>query len=167
MREFFLYIRNHILIALPALVLIFASIKVNLKKKNRNRQLLMPILALVYALVTSILPVVIYNKIADFQASEWINAVERWFEEKISGTASGIVAAILGAVGKVMSWIADAVNLSSFTVIFMLLLNSLIVLGYIILKSVLLEPVKGICNPKYGWYEKISGLFYEKDAEDE
>lgn len=106
---------QHLLGITPFVLLCMSSSKCNLKKSRRNRQFLMPLVALIYGIVASISSVRINNMVLDF-----IDSIPSWVSF-FSTDASVISESVLGYV----EWTYIAFYIS----------NALIVAFYIIIKK--------------------------------
>ncbi len=158
MIEIIIDLAKMILALLPFIALCLASKKVNLAKPERSRQVLMPLVAVIYVVVAMFL----LNSL-----NEWllrlINNIPKWISVlgQFSWMPEGIASAIAGFGDKVKELI-DSLNLS-FWLFF--ISNTVMITAYLIIKKIALGIVSKIAKPDSAIHTKISGIFYSYFSE--
>ena len=139
---------------LPFVVLCFLSRRDNLPKPERSKQLLMPVVAVVYSLVCMFL----MNSIC-----EWlINLIDKlpsWFEKLAAITwMPAFLQSVLQKIGSVLQSIFAGLNMN-FWVFF--IANAVIIAVYLLLKRVLIGIMKKAVKTDSALHTNVAGVFYE------
>ena len=154
---------RYLLALLPFIFFVYRNWKANLKKPERSRQFLMPLLALIYCLL-----IFRYlNKINDLLTA-FIYAIPHLLT-RLSTWIAGLFDGKIAAVAKVISRLADFVTrlLARLKIVFILFFaeNTLFLLAHIWIKRIVLQFLKRICKPGQVLHDKVAGLFYEEDPD--
>ena len=150
-------------VALPFLLFVLLNAKANLPKKIRNRQLLMPIVALVYGIAAVFLLSYINQWIAWILSlvPGWLDRVQSWSEEALNGN--------LSFLGEAAAWLAEGIRtlLASSQLMFWLCIaaNAVIMLVFLIVKKLLLAIFKRVFGKSTALGDTLSGLFYAREEE--
>lgn len=165
MIETLLRILKIVLPLIPFVLFAFLNMRANLKKELRSRQYLMPVFAFLYC----VLILLLLNKIHG-----WLEYLLRALPNALNSAAgwvSGLADGKLSGVGDLLkSWSESLDNLLSRVPIVHILFyleNVLFLLVHIILKKLLLVFLKRICKPGRRLYEKVAGIFYDHEPEQE
>ena len=127
----------------PFVLLALLSMKVNLKKINRSRQFLMPVLALVMCIAAMVFISDLYNT---------ARAAVQW-ALSLLGSAAPFVSGLLNRIG--LSYLAF------FTA------NFLMLLAYVIVKRIVITILSKIFRTGNGLYESVVSHFYNRDEKDD
>ena len=154
MIETILNIAKMILAILPFVILCFVGKKVNLPKIDRSKQFLMPIITLIYVIVTMIL----MNSI-----NEWLIKLIKNLPKWISGLAGFSwmptpIGNVFTNIGSFLSSLLAKLNLN-FWIFFVA--NTVIILAYIFTKKICLKIMAKAVKTDGELHIKISGNFYE------
>ena len=158
----FLRLLRSIVPLLPFMIFVLLDCRANLKKNFRDRQYLIPLLALVYG----VLGLVLANWLGDLTL-KLIDAIpallmrfSNWLASTFSiATAGQLIAALAESL-------AAKIALMDFQLVVMIVLNSLLMLAHIIIKRILITIFKGTCkNGRV--HNAVAGLFYEYDEQTE
>ena len=144
-----------LLLGLPVLLLVFLNGRLNLTRKNRSRQMLMPVFALIYGLVAVLLM---------WELTEWlrglVDGLIQWLEDHLAAvTVASIGDKLLGLLQKLL-------ELIHFEFLLCYLANLIIVAGYLLLKPLVLLLSKAFCGGSGKLKTKLAGLFYEQYPND-
>lgn len=146
-------IAKMLLAILPFVALCFASIKVNLPKPERSRQVLMPIVTLIYVCVAMFL----LNYI-----NEWlinlINSIPKWIADLANYSwMPDIIGSVCIQIGSFISSLIDKLNLN-FWIFF--ISNTVIILVYLVIKKIAIKIMASAVKTDGALHSKISGYFY-------
>ncbi len=158
MIERILDVAKLLLAILPFVLFCFASKKVNLSKSDRSKQFLMPIIALVYAVVAMLL----MNRINEWliklieNIPKWIAALAdfSWMPAKIG--------AVFTQIGSFLNSILAELNLN-FWIFF--ISNTVILLVYMFVKKICISIISKSVKMDGNLHTKIAGNFYEYFSE--
>ncbi|MBQ1281068.1 MAG: hypothetical protein IIY16_02335, partial [Oscillospiraceae bacterium] len=163
MIEFLIYLGKMLLMTLPFVLFALLNSKANLKKEERSRQFLMPIVAVIYGIVVLILLsqisgwlIALLNKIPVWIA-KLADAVEGMLDGKLAS-----VAAVIDSLAALVKNILTQVNLK-FWICFVA--NAAIMLVFITLKKIFLAIFRRACKPGTTMHDTLGGIFYETDDE--
>lgn len=158
MIETILNIAKMLLAILPFILLCLLSKKVNLPKVDRSKQYFMPIFTVIYAVVTMFFVNRINTGLINFVESipAWIQTLGdvSWMPDKIG--------AVITSLGKLLADVIAKLNLN-FWVCF--ISNAAIILGYIVLKRIIITFMAKLVKTDGRLHSAISGCFYEYFAE--
>ncbi len=152
-----LFLLKVLLLAAPFLLFVLLGNKANLKKHERYRQSLMPFLALVFCIVVGIFLGEITALVISFfdKVPLWLNKFAAIFGGRLAG------------VGESIRTLADKLAQGVASVNFPLwagvLVNTAIMLFYIVCKFILTRFLKLFCKDGSRFYEFLTGVVYEKD----
>ena len=140
---------------LPFVLLCIRARNVNLNKPDRSKQVLIPVLALVYATATML-------TIEDFniQLIEWIRGIPGWITS--FGGISPKVAPTVNSVANVVRQVIENLNLE-FWIFY--ISNTLLLLGWMLLKRIMMPFMRKFVKTTGGLHMRVSGLFYEYFSE--
>ena len=153
-----------LLMLAPFLLLVLRDSKANLKRKDRSKQFLMPIFALVYTLVVMCLLAKVYD-LATLILGKLPQLLERfalWVSGKLAGGSLEKLGVLLKQLADHVTSLLRHLNLAFWA---FYLANALVMLVHVILKRIVLLFLKGLCKPDNGFYNLVSGLFYDLDEE--
>lgn len=143
-----------VLAIIPFIVLCLASKKVNLKKQFRDRQFLMPIFALTFAIVAMVFVRNINNSLLDLikNIPIWINNFldMPWIPESISNFLKQSV-----------DFLSDLINKINLKYWIFYISNTAIVTGYLIYKKICISIMQKINKKNRDLHNRIASRFYE------
>ncbi len=140
----FLFFIELIISFLPFLLFAFFNSKANVKKEKRNRQYLMPLIAVIYSIVL----LIFLNKLSDLCSSLFLKLADLLDKVKIG------------------SFLRDIYN-SWGVVLTMVLFNTAALLLYIILKRIITLILGGIKVRRNSFVGSVVELFYSYEEEDD
>ncbi len=145
-----------ILIAsLPFIALCFFSRRVNLARTERSKQVYMPIVAFVYALITAYFLDYISEGLLWLikRIPEWISSVATipWMP--------GVIGDVFETIGNGIDYLLRSLNLH-FWMFFVS--NTAMILGYLLVKKIAISFMQKYVKTDEGtFHSKVAGLFYE------
>lgn len=149
-----LFIVKMLIAILPFVVLCIVNRKVNLPQIERNKQYLMPVITLVYLILSASLMTFIDNLILGFfdKLPGWISSVSdiSWMPDKIG--------AFFTTIGDYVGKFFQSLNLH-FWVFF--LTNTVIIILYLIIKKISIKIISKSVNTEGGLHTTVSEKFYE------
>ncbi len=154
MIETILNIAKMLLAILPFIILCFSSNKVNLAKTDRNKQFIMPVIALIYLIIVMIFM---------HSINEWLLAlidnIPKWIASLGSFSWMPIVAAnVFIQIANFIQSLLVGLNLN-FWIFF--ISNTVIILVYLLVKKFCIAIMAKAVKTDSGLHTKISGIFYE------
>ena len=154
----FLRLLRSIVPLLPFIIFVLLDCRANLKKNFRDRQYLMPLLALVYGIIG----LVFAAKLGDFTL-KLIDALPALLIRFSNWLAATFPIATAGQfVAALAESLADKIALMDLQLVVMVVLNTLLLLLHIIVKRILITIFKAACkNGRV--HNAVAGLFYEYD----
>jgi len=155
-----LLILRPLLPMLPFVLLVLLGNRNNLKKFDRSRQCYMPLAAVVFCIVVGILLKPLSDMVANF-----VLGIAR----KLAGFAlaaglipDGALSNVLGALADTAAKIDYLVKQIDLAFWAETLLNSFVVIIYLVFKRIALTVLKGVCKDDATHYELVSKLAYQK-----
>lgn len=148
---------------LPFLLFTWLNGKANLKKEERSRQLLMPVVALIFGIIALLL----LSKINGWVVSllhaipAWLDSIGEWIGSLLGGVL-GSAEQIFNILAELLRNVIARLNLTYWLCF---LSNGAIMLGFITVKKILLVFFKRIFKPGNSMYEWAASLFYSHDEE--
>lgn len=137
---------------LPFVFLCFANRKANYQKSERSKQYFMPIIAMIYAVVTMIF----MNKIND-GLLKFINNIPKWISALASTlSAVGAVSGALNGIADAIASVIEKINME-FWIFF--ISNTVMILAYIAVKKICLGIMKNLSEGTV--HTVVAGNFYE------
>ena len=162
MIDFLISSVKNLLLLLPFILLAMLNCKANLKRKERYKQFLMPIVALVIVLVAMFLLDPIYEWVLWILSSlvGWIYEFGAWLLMKLPEW--------LQFLGHFVNWLAgmlqklfDAVSLQYLT---FYMANAVLLFLYVIAKRIIITFMKWLFKDG-SFFQLLAGLFYEYDED--
>ncbi len=143
---------------IPFLLLCLLSIKVNLKKPIRDRQFLMPIIALVFVLFLMFGMRMINNWVLSLMHAipGWINSFLDWIPDQVSNAISTPINSVL-----------DYLRSLDLNYWIMYISNTLIIVVYLIVKRIIITIMKVRFKKRSSIHDAVCAKFYEHDAEND
>lgn len=153
-----------LLVSIPFLLLALLSAKNNLKKEYRSRQGFMPILAIVFCIVVSAILDLIVNWLFLFlrNIDNWIEDFAIWLGGLFDGTFDGLSKALISLANTIESFFSK-VDLTFWAAI---IVNTAVILAYIVFKRIVITLLKVICKEDKRFYNWCAKLAYEQRSED-
>ena len=153
-----------ILTLVPFLLCALLLKKNNLKKPDRSRQCYMPIVAVIFCIVAGFLLSFLTGLVIDF-----FNHIHIWIAD-FGGWIAGLFDGALDWLGnffiKVAGWLGGLLEKINIAFWAQILVNTLIAIGYLIIKRIVITILKGICKDDAKHYEVVSKIAYIKNPED-
>lgn len=152
MTEAFQYMRQCLPRLLPFLALVLLSVKVNLKREYRSRQILMPLVALIYGIFVMVVMMGLNNQV--------FGLIEAFAQQLTE--AESFWPALSDRGEQLLNYLDSA----DIPLLLFYVENTAFMAAFIILKGIALGLMKAFCRPDGSVMEVIWYPFYEKDRED-
>ena len=161
MNENVLILLKALVLIVPFVLLILLGGKANLKKQERHRQGLMPLFALIYCLVVGILIGKVNNLVVDLLSNcvVWLDQLAQWLLQQLEGQLADVSALLV----KLSDWLEAAIGGVNFSLFAGILSNILIILAYIVLKTIISRIGAVYLKDGNALHDKLASLVYYKD----
>lgn len=148
----------------PFVLLVLLGGKNNLKPEDRSRQCYMPIVAVVFCIVSGIFLGTVANWIVAFfnNLDDWLRSLADW----VNGLFDGKLAVVGSVIAKLADTLEGWIKKLEISYWASLLVNSVVAVLYLIFKRIVITVLKGICRDGVGHYETVSQLVYRKQPDD-
>lgn len=153
-----------LLMLLPFILLCWANAGANLKRKIRYKQFLMPVFALIYCIVAMVLLQKVYRwarAILD-NLADWIDQLALWLTARLPESAMEVPVWFHNLSDFIEEKFAQ-LNLGYWS---FYLANALMLLAYLLVKKIILLPMRLLCKGKGGLFQAMAGILYEQDEKD-
>lgn len=154
-----------ILLTAPFIILELLSSKANLKKKHRNRQYYMPIVAIVFCIVVGVFLAPISNLIIRL-----VNMIPGWLTQ-LADWLNGLNQEWLLMISSVLAeWarkLAEALRDLNLSLYISILFNVIVMAAYLLAKTIVVRLMKPLCKEGKGPYDFFSNLVYYYDGRQE
>ena len=143
---------------LPFVLLCIRARNVNLNKPERSKQVLMPVLAVIYAIATMLSLDAINN-----QLQEWIRDIPGWIRS-LTGLSwlPAALAPVIRNIAEIVRQVLDNLNLD-FWIFY--IANFLLLAGYMLIKRLVMPLMRKFIKNDSALHTRISGKFYEYFSE--
>jgi len=153
-----------LLMLLPFILLCWANAGANLKRKIRYKQFLMPVFALIYCIVAMVLLQKVYRwarAILD-NLADWIDQLALWLTARLPESAMEVPVWFHNLSDFIEEKFAQ-LNLGYWA---FYLANALMLLAYLLVKKIIMLPMRLLCKGKGGLFQAMAGILYEQDEKD-
>lgn len=151
MTEAFQYMRQCLPKMLPFIVLVLLAAGVNLKREHRSRQILMPVIALIYGIFVIVVMMEFNNEVF---------ALMETFAQWLSKNEEALP--VLSGRGEQLQ---NYLNNADIILLLFYVENTAFMAVFIILKGIAIGIMKAFCRPDGAIMEVILYPFYEKDPD--
>lgn len=152
-------IAKMLLMVVPFLLLVLLGCKVNLKRHERYKQFLMPVLAVVFCLIAMIGLGWIYDRALEFL--EALPGMLRRFAVWLHPAAPSIGIHVIEMARLFQYWF-NALNLPYWA---FYMANILMMLAFLVVKSIALVLMKGLFRQEGGLFQTLAGIAYDLDED--
>ena len=162
MIDILLSILRMVLMLLPFALLAWRNYKANLKKPQRYKQFLMPLIALLLCILLMCFLGDIYTLVLNF-----ILMLPQWLRELSYTCASSLPDAmwLSELIGNLSVWLSELLRSVNLNFWMFYIVNAVLLLAYVILKRIILLFLKGFFRDG-SLFQTLAGLFYEYDEND-
>ena len=146
----------------PFILLTVLNTKTNLKRKERYKQFLMPIISLILCIVAMVFLSKIYDLMVMILAKldTWIMSFAMWLTAKLP-EALRFIGKLVAAIANGLKGLLQKINLNFWA---FYLGNALMLLAYVTVKRIIITFMKGLFKDG-GLFQKLAGFFYEYDED--